>query len=96
MATETYSSSGYTFQWKGGEYIDVFMDGGEYPLDCINVWDYGLSEATITSRVSFIQECEDWLDDNEEDSVSYDADSGFFDGFDFDDSDPYEKEYDLA
>lgn len=58
-----YETMGLLFKWKGGAYIDVFVLGEEYPRATINVWDYEKNRPTIPyDRVSFIAECEDWLE----------------------------------
>lgn len=72
--TYTDENSGTTFQWHGGEYIDVGhfaspVDGGEFvAVDCINVWDHADDKPRIERTLSaFKQECDAWLYGDEED-----------------------------
>lgn len=52
-------------KYAGGPYIDVYHTSRAYPLDVINVWDYGTEAPTIPFNVKAVHaELLAWLADN--------------------------------
>lgn len=65
----TDEDTGTRFEWEGGEYIDAFVVGEEYPFETINVRDY--SEGADTDDVeiektqaAFEEYCREWIKEN--------------------------------
>jgi hypothetical protein len=56
----TYTRRGCRFNWKGGAYIDISIDG--QAVEVINVYDYDKGEVEIATREQFVAECEEWLE----------------------------------
>lgn len=43
-----YSKDGLEFVWRGGAYIDIFVEGADgSAIDAYNVWDYEKDEPRI-------------------------------------------------
>lgn len=53
-ATLEVSGIPLTGRYQGGNYINLFRPGKEYPLDAINVWDYGTDAPSITNTRSAV------------------------------------------
>lgn len=65
----TDEGTGVRFEWEGGEYIDAFKVGEEYPFEAINVRDYSPGADTDDVEIDKTQEafeayCQQWIKEN--------------------------------
>jgi hypothetical protein len=64
MAYQPDDEIGTTFQWHGGEYIEIGTtdEMGFTALDVINVWDYRAGAPRIARTLEAFQErCDEWI-----------------------------------
>jgi hypothetical protein len=54
---------GLTFEWSGGEYIEVTRDGFQ-ATDVINVWDYAVGRARIITLHEFADKVRSYIEEN--------------------------------
>lgn len=59
--TYTDETTGLTFAWSGGAYIDVTPPGYDAPTDCVNVYDYAAGQPTIATLSEFETTCVEWI-----------------------------------
>ncbi len=52
-----YSKDGLEFVWRGGAYIDIFVEGSDgSAIDTYNVWDYEKDEPRIGRTLKDFEE----------------------------------------
>jgi hypothetical protein len=47
MTAMIYTTELATYEWHGGEYVEITPKGENIPVDVINVWDYEKGEPLI-------------------------------------------------
>ena len=64
MLKMRYNRDGYSFEWSGGAYIEIFTEGSSVPFDVYNVWNYLTDEPIIERTASaFIQYVDEGMED---------------------------------
>lgn len=53
---DTFALDGYWFEWQGGQYIDVHIDGEPVPFDCINIVGQD-NKRTVKTKAQFVARC---------------------------------------